>query len=58
MNWRSTKFVHAMFVQIVSAVMVFSKHIDQSIWLGVTTLALGIYSLADVAQKKVEKEDA
>lgn len=56
MNWKSTKFVHAMFVQVVSAIMVFTRHIDQSIWLSVTTIALGIYSLADVAQKKVEKD--
>ena len=54
MNWQSTKFWHAMFVQIVSAVALFTNHLGPETWLGVSTIALGIYAVADVAQKKVQ----
>ena len=54
MNWQSTKFWHAMFVQIVSAVALFTNHLGPETWLGVSTIALGIYAVADVAQKNMQ----
>lgn len=53
MNWQSTKFVHALLVQLVASVALFTGHMDGSIWVAASTIALGIYSLADVAQKKI-----
>ena len=54
MNWKSTKFQHAMFVQTVATVALFTGHLDGGVWLAASTLTLGVYSLADVAQKKLE----
>lgn len=53
-NWKSTKFWHAMSVQMIASVALFTKHLDGGVWLAASTLALGIYSIADVAQKRVE----
>lgn len=51
MNWKSTKFLHGMFVQLMATVMSFTGHLDGSEWIAASTIALGIYSAADVAQK-------
>ena len=51
MNWRSTKLSHALFVQFMATVMRFTEHLDGAEWIAASTIALGIYSAADVAQK-------
>lgn len=53
MNWRSTKFQHAMAVQVVATIDLFTGHISGAEWIAASTIALGIYSIADVAHKKV-----
>lgn len=55
MNWSSTKFVHALLVQVVASVALFTGHLDGGTWVAASTIALGIYSIADVAQKKVQQ---
>lgn len=55
MNWQSTKFAHALLVQLVASVALFTRHIDGGTWVAASTLALGIYSIADVASKRVER---
>lgn len=55
MNWQSTKFLHAIGVQAVASVALFTGHLDGSTWVAASTIALGIYSIADVAAKKVEQ---
>lgn len=51
LNWRSTKLSHALFVQLMATIMRFTEHLDGSEWIAASTIALGIYSAADVAQK-------
>jgi hypothetical protein len=53
-NITSTKFVHAIGVQVVASVALFTGHLDGPTWVAASTIALGIYSIADVMQKKVE----
>jgi len=53
MNWASTKFVHALGVQLVASVGLFTGHLDGPTWVAASTIALGIYAAADVAQKKL-----
>ena len=55
MNWQSTKFIHAMAVQGVASIALFTGHMDGATWVAASTIALGIYSIADVAAKKVEQ---
>lgn len=53
MNWNSTKFAHAIGVQVVASVALFTGHLDGSTWVAASTIALGIYAAADVMQKKI-----
>ena len=53
MNWQSTKFVHALLVQGVASIALFTGHMDGPTWVAASTIALGIYSITDVMQKKV-----
>jgi hypothetical protein len=53
-NWRSTKFMQAVFIQVTGAVALFLDKIDGGTYVALSTLALSIYSLADVVQKRVE----
>lgn len=55
-NWQSTKFMHAMAVQLVASVALFTKHMDGTTWVAASTIALGIYSIADVVQKRQANE--
>jgi len=54
-NWQSTKFIHALLVQLVASVALFTKHLDGGTWVAASTLALGIYSIADVAAKRAQQ---
>ena len=58
LNWQSTKFLHAILVQIIASVALFSGHLDGGTWVAASTLALGIYAVADVAQKRMQEPDA
>jgi hypothetical protein len=51
-NWQSTKFIHALLVQVVASVALFTRHMDAPTWVAASTIALGIYSIADVMQRK------
>jgi hypothetical protein len=57
MNWRSTKFVHAIGVQAVATVALFTGHITGSEWIAASTIALGIYAAADVASGRLAKNE-
>jgi hypothetical protein len=54
MNWQSTKFIHALSVQAIASVALFTRHLDGATWVAASTIALGIYSIADVIQKRNE----
>lgn len=54
MNWQSTKFIHAMGVQVIASVALFTGHLDGPTWVAASTIALGIYAAADVVQKRLE----
>jgi len=51
-NLQSTKFIQAMFVHITGAIALFMKLIDGGVYVALSTLALSIYSIADVQDKK------
>lgn len=51
-NWRSTKFLQSAFVQVTGAVALFIGKIDGGTYVALSTLALSIYAVADVAVKK------
>ena len=52
-NWRSTKFLQSAFVQVTGAVALFMDKIDGGTYVALSTLALSIYAVADVAAQKV-----
>jgi hypothetical protein len=56
MNWKSTKFQQSAFVQVTGAIALFVGKIDGGTYVALSTLALSIYAVADVAQKKLMKE--
>ena len=53
-NWRSTKFLQSAFVQVTGAIALFIGKIDGGTYVALSTLALSIYAVADVAQKRIE----
>ena len=55
MNWKSTKFQQSAFVQVTGAIALFMDKIDGGTYVALSTLALSIYAVADVAQKKLMK---
>ncbi len=56
MNWRSTKFLQSVFVQVTGAVALFIGKIDGGTYVALSTLALSIYAVADVAAKKFAQD--
>lgn len=52
-NWRSTKFLQSAFVQVTGAIALFMDKIDGGTYVALSTLALSIYAVADVAQKRI-----
>jgi hypothetical protein len=54
MNWRSTKFQQAAFIQITGAVALFMDKVDGGTYVALSSLALTIYAVADVMQKRNE----
>lgn len=52
MTLKNTKLYHAGFVQVVATIALFAKYLTGAEWIAASTIALGIYSAADVAQKK------
>ncbi len=57
MNWKSTKFQQSAFVQVTGAIALFVGKIDGGTYVALSTLALSIYAVADVAQKRLMKTD-
>ena len=55
MNWKSTKFQQSAFVQVTGAIALFMDKIDGGTYVALSTLALSIYAVADVAQKRLMK---
>lgn len=53
-KWRSTKFLQAVFVQVTGAFALFMDKIDGGTYVALSTIALSIYSVADVVQRKNE----
>ena len=51
-NWRSTKFLQAAFVQLSSALFLYIDKIGPGEYVTLSTLALAIYGAADVAHKR------
>jgi hypothetical protein len=56
-NIKSTKFWQAVFVQLTGAVALFIDKIDGGTYVALSTLALGIYAVADVADKRLNPHD-
>ena len=53
MNWRSTKFLQAAFIQVTGALALFVGKVDGGTYVALSTLALSIYAVANVAQKRM-----
>jgi hypothetical protein len=53
MNWRSTKFLQSVFVQVTGAIALFIGKIDGGTYVALSTIALAIYGAADVADKRM-----
>ena len=51
-NWRSTKFLQSAFVQVTGAVALFLGKIDGGTYVALSSLALTIYAVSDVVQKR------
>lgn len=58
MKLSSSKFLQAVFVQITGAVALFIGKIDGGTYVALSTIALGIYATADVADKRLNREGA
>ena len=58
MNWRSTKFQQAAFIQLTGAVALFARIIDGSTYVALSTIALGIYGAADVSDRYLQTKAA
>ena len=56
MNIKSTKFLQAAFVQVTGAIALFVGKVDGGTYVALSTLALSIYAVADVVQKRVANE--
>ena len=55
MNYKSTKFVLAVAMLVVSALGFLASKMDGGTWVAAMTVILGLYGAADVAQHKVMK---
>ena len=51
-NWRSTKFVQSVFVQVTGAIALFADKVDGGTYVALSSLALSIYAIADVVQRR------
>jgi hypothetical protein len=53
----SRKFLQACFVQVTGAIALFIGKVDGGTYVALSSLALGIYAVANVAAKKVDPND-
>jgi hypothetical protein len=53
--WLGRKFLQCVFVQVTGAIALFTLLIDGATYVALSSLALGIYSAASVAEQKVNK---
>ncbi len=56
-RYTSRKFLQSVFIQVTGAIALFMGKIDGGTYVGLSSLALGIYATANVAAKKVAPED-
>lgn len=54
-NWRSTKFLQSAFIQVTGAIALFMGKIDGGTYVALSSLALTIYAVTDVADKKFQR---
>lgn len=54
LNWQSTKFIQSVFVQITGVIALFTRYIDGGTYVALSTLALSVYAVADVAAKHID----
>lgn len=54
-NWKSTKFLQSVFVQVTGAIALFMGKIDGGTYVALSSLALTIYSVTEVADKKFQQ---
>ena len=54
MTLKGTKFAHAIGVQVIASIALFTEHLTGAEWITASTIALGIYAVADVIQRKNE----
>lgn len=54
-RWTSTKFAQAAFIQVTGAAALFFDRIDGGVYVALSTIALGIYAVADVTDKKLNE---
>ena len=52
-TWKSTKFLQSAFVQVTGAAALFIGKVDGGTYVALSTLALSIYAVADVVQKRM-----
>ena len=57
MNWQSTKFLQSAFVQVTGAIGLYTGHIDPGSYVALSTIALAVYGAADVADKRLSREE-
>ena len=55
-NWKSTKFIQSVFIQLTGAVALFIGKIDGGTYVALSSIALTIYAIADVTQNVAEKK--
>ena len=57
-NWRSTKFLQSAFIQVTGAIALFIDKIDGGTYVALSSLALTIYAVTNVAAQKFSHEVA
>ena len=55
-SYRSTKFLQSAFVQVTGAIALFTGKIDGGTYVALSSLALTIYAVTNVAQRKFEQD--
>jgi hypothetical protein len=53
----SRKFLQAVFIQVTGAIALFIGKVDGGTYVALSSLALGIYVVGNVAAKKVDPND-
>ena len=51
----SRKFMQSAFVQVTGAIALFTRIIDGGTYVALSTLALSIYAVGSISEKKIEQ---